>query len=185
MVVITGTGRCGTTFLIQLLTNLGLNTGWSKDEAHDEFYRINGVRGGIEHPIEGKRIKVAEYVKSPDFLFEWEVFDLYPVERVIIPIRELQRVANSREYQDKHAHGKYGGFHRGMTTKEQHILAYASQIFAFIKFLEEREIPYTLISFDKMMSDWEYLYSKIDLPLNSEVFEREYSALVNPEFIRF
>ena len=63
--LITGTGRCGTTLLIHLLTKLGYNTGYTVKECEKEFNHIDGLRGGIEHGLNTTVIQKAEWIKNP------------------------------------------------------------------------------------------------------------------------
>ena len=48
-VIITGTGRAGTTFLVRLLTELGLETGISRKNWHKKFYPA--CNAGLEHNL--------------------------------------------------------------------------------------------------------------------------------------
>ena len=50
--VITGTGRTGTTFLIELLTNLGLETGFRPAELSSK--KSKNARAGFEHDMRSK-----------------------------------------------------------------------------------------------------------------------------------
>ena len=46
-VVITGTGRAGTTFLVELLTALGMDTGYDVDDLPTRKSTV--ARAGLEH----------------------------------------------------------------------------------------------------------------------------------------
>ena len=46
-IIITGTGRTGTTFLVQLLTNLGLETGFTRQN----MALFENARAGLEHDV--------------------------------------------------------------------------------------------------------------------------------------
>jgi len=60
-VVISGTGRAGTTFLVALLTNLGFDTGFPEKEI--ERLKSETARAGLEHYI---REEGSPYIiKSP------------------------------------------------------------------------------------------------------------------------
>ena len=88
-VVITGTGRSGTTFLVELLTHLGLETGFS---AHDIVSKnINGPRASLEYDI--RKEGCPYIVKIPWFCdYAQEVIDQEDIviEHIFIPIRNLK-----------------------------------------------------------------------------------------------
>lgn len=62
-VVITGTGRCGTTFLVELLTNLGLDTGFSL--AHTSQLKDEVAHAGLEKNIDDQDCPYI--IKNPGF----------------------------------------------------------------------------------------------------------------------
>jgi hypothetical protein len=94
-IVITGTGRAGTTFLVELLTHLGLDTGFTPDTLSDR--KVGVARAGLEHDI---RQAGCPYVaKSPwfcDYAEEALSRDDLVVERIFVPMRDLFAAAESR-----------------------------------------------------------------------------------------
>src|SRR5687768_14392550 len=96
-VVITGTGRAGTTFLIHLLTCLGLDTGY--DASTIELPLLS--RSGMELDV---RAPTAPYiVKSPHIcdLVEDLLAASIRIEHAIIPVRNFDAAAESRAYVQK------------------------------------------------------------------------------------
>lgn len=115
-ILIAGTGRAGTTLLMQILTELGYDTGFT-DKYQD--WRIT-VRAGMEmgYPVKApltdefdvelethigeaknKINALPKIVKSPSFslhLGELLKKGVIEVEHVIIPIREVSKAATSR-----------------------------------------------------------------------------------------
>jgi hypothetical protein len=94
-VVITGTGRAGTTFLVELLTCLGLDTGFSADSVGQKKDRHG--RAGLEHDI--RESNCPFLVKSPwfcDYAEEVICRDDILIEHIFIPIRDLNAAAESR-----------------------------------------------------------------------------------------
>lgn len=103
-IIIAGTGRSGTTFLMQVLTEMGFDTGF--DNSTDHVFEDK--RAGMEHPIQfSGTIKDARkhfntlprVLKSPYFSSLLKLFldlKIISVSHVIIPIRNLKEVANSR-----------------------------------------------------------------------------------------
>ena len=187
-IVITGTGRCGTSFLMHLCTNLGLNTGYTKDEANDSINKIQGLNAGIEHGLRSDRLNNSYIIKNPEFIHVDKFKQLekkYRIETVIIPIRDLSATAKSREYMNENTHASYGGYWLGATNAEQQEEENAIALYKFIHYLESNEIDYTLISFEKMMSDWEYLYDLLPTLVSSGYFKKKYFELIDKDKIRF
>ena len=92
-VIISGTGRAGTTFLVQLLTELKLDTGFS-----DPFAQVSeNCNAGMEKDI---RTPDAPYiVKSPwmcDYLDSFLDQEDVIIDYAIIPVRDLFSAAESR-----------------------------------------------------------------------------------------
>src|SRR5205807_1420934 len=93
-VIVSGTGRAGTTFLIQLFTHLGLDTGF---DVHDLEVDPR-ARAGLERDI---RDTNAPYiVKSP---FYCDVIDemlasSVRIAHAIVPVRQFDAAAASRAY---------------------------------------------------------------------------------------
>src|SRR5215831_18269185 len=92
-VVISGTGRAGTTFLVQLLTDLGLDTGF--DSPTSGIYP--NCNAGMERDL---REPNAPYiVKSPwmcDYLDEVIRNRQVVIDHAVIPMRDLYSAAESR-----------------------------------------------------------------------------------------
>lgn len=93
-IIITSTGRSGTTFLIILYTLLGFNTGFEQDSFHKYLYK--GCNSGMER--DAKSIGQFEIVKNPKFLNTIDKIDHNKILYSIIPIRNFERSAKSREY---------------------------------------------------------------------------------------
>lgn len=94
-VVITGTGRAGTIFLIELLTKLGLDTGFAKDDL--AFHKHELSHGGLERDI--RKDDCPFVVKSPwfcDYVEEVLAREDIAIDHVFIPIRDLHGAAESR-----------------------------------------------------------------------------------------
>ena len=60
-VIITGTGRAGTTFLVRLLTELGLDTGYTRDNWQKDYFAH--CNAGLEHELNDP--KAPYIVKNP------------------------------------------------------------------------------------------------------------------------
>jgi hypothetical protein len=201
-IVITGTGRAGTSFLVQLLTKLGLPTGFSPDQLHREGQWNDIVRAGLEHDI---RAENAPYVvKSPwfcDYAEEVLQRDDIIIDHVFIPVRDLYQAAESRRFAQrqavirlpilqriKHAlrpmafHG--GLWHTSNPAEQESILA--RELYKLVFALSDAMIPVTLMRFPRLARDPEYLYRKL-CPVLAGIdyahFEKVFQQTVRPEWI--
>jgi len=186
-IVITGTGRCGTSFIMQLLTNVGLNTGYTRAEAAESVKRLSGLNAGIEHAVGDDKIEAAEYIKNPQWIdipgFQ-RLLQHHKVRKVLIPIRDLDATAKSRELMHKQTHGGYGGFWMGADSVESQNIVNALLLYRFIDYLATNEIKFKCISFSLMMKRPRYLYNKLGLgatEVDYYLFENEYKKLISPQ----
>ncbi len=161
-IIITGTGRCGTSFLVHLLSALKLDTGYT--EAYCKKELSNACRGGCEHTIE----KPYKILKNPEFIKTIEdiVID-NDIEHVIIPIRNLKETAKSRE-QNQHNNGGFGGWCFDAHNIEEQEAANARLTYNMIEVLTRYDIPFTTIAFPKMVKDEKYLFKKINMSIGLE-----------------
>ena len=156
-ILITGTGRSGTSFLVHLLSALGMDTGYTEDEC----FKIcnNACRAGAEHTIE----KPYSIIKNPNFMLEIEeIVANYEIDHVIIPIRKLEDVAKSRK-NNADNHGGFGGFTFGAESYDEQVEMNSYYFFRMIEVLTKNDIPYTTISFPRMVEDSLYCLHKLDL----------------------
>lgn len=183
--VITGTGRCGTSLIMHILTVYGENTGYSIGEAEESISRIDGLNAGIEHNI--KTAKKADWIKNPQWIKTnelKEVIDKYGVSCVYIPIRDLESTAKSRDHQTKHTHGGYGGLWLGARNVQEQQAIHAIMTYHLINYLADEGIKYRIISFDRMLSDPRYLFHRLELE-DYDKFLEVYNELVDLDKVRF
>ena len=93
-ILITGTGRCGTTFLIKLFSFLEFDTGFNRDN-----YELS-ISSNCNSGMEREYHKNYYILKNPTFIQNIEniVKDTtIKIKKVIIPIRDLKLSAKSRE----------------------------------------------------------------------------------------
>jgi hypothetical protein len=95
--LIAGVGRSGTTFLVELLTELGLDTGFSDSKKRQAAY-FDRAKAGLEiNPLLSSRSPYI--VKDPrisDYFDELISSGRFAVDHVFIPIRDLEDAAMSR-----------------------------------------------------------------------------------------
>ena len=200
-VVIAGTGRTGTTFLVELLTCLGLDTGFSPVELEGRKNKL--ARAGLEHDLQSD---VCPYiVKSPSFHYQVdEVLDRedLKLERVLIPMRDLQAAAESRRYVhsqglarcsflrrlSKRLRGRLG-FPGGLVQpdlglSQETVLVH--QLYNLVLSLADSAIPVTLLRYPRLARDPAYLFWKLK-PILGVVtfpeFETVFQATVRPALV--
>ena len=201
-VVITGTGRCGTTFLVELLTHLGLDTGFNSENLEARKYQI--ARAGLEHDI---RVDPCPYiVKKPRFNeYAQEVLargDIH-IEHIFIPMRDLYSAAESRRFVEKDTLSRLsllermavaqsgeplpGGLWRTTSVEageQEHVLL--EQVYDLLLTLSNTSIPITVMRFPRIVKDCRYLFEKLDpiLPdVSYKSFETAFAKSSRPELV--
>ena len=184
-ICISGTGRAGTTFLVELFTALGFDTG--ADRA--EYYPM--ARAGLEFSIFSSR--APRVLKSPllcdqvDAALEAGVI----IDHVIIPIRRFDHAAASRIHVQKISTGQSdgrsvaGGLWATETASEQEAVL-RSKLASLIEALVRNDIPMTLLAFPRSATDASYAYGKLAplMPdITPEVFHAAFEQTAKPELI--
>lgn len=180
-IIITGTGRSGTTFLIQLFTHLGLDTGFNRDSCGN---LTNGnSNAGLEITDLSRDILIH---KSPTLWYRIpEIKKKYNLLHVIVPIRNLEKVAKSRE----RVKGGPGGFWDSKNTEEQMI--HDTKIFyTLVEDLERVQAPYTLLHFPTFLNDKNLLFTKLQWMFDKygvdyERFSTEFDLIADLNKVNF
>lgn len=164
-ILIGGTGRSGTTLLVQILTHLNFDTGFSKDQAME---RVDGIsKAGLETRLD--RDDLPYVIKSP-----WLSDEIgaaleggLKVEAVVIPFRGLFEAAESRRhvYRQAEARGKDPLAHPGSiwktTEPSEQEGALALELYKLLDPLVARDIPLVFLSFSRFVQDGEYFYRQL------------------------
>src|SRR5687767_2254960 len=152
-IIISGTGRNGTTFLVQLFTALGLNTGFA-DLTSDVHTNCDA---GMEWDI--RRPDAPYIIKSPflcDYLDEALEGGNVVIEHAIIPMRDLFSAAESRRDVTRRTDKKLfsdgipGGLWRAEKPELQEA-ALATLFHNLIHTAAKRDIPITLLYFPRFI----------------------------------
>jgi hypothetical protein len=199
-VVITGTGRAGTTFLVQLLTNLKLDTGHNAESIREGF--DENARAGLEKDI---RKDGAPYIVKSTFFCDYvcEVVKREDIrlEHVFVPVRDLHAAVESRKHVTRCAVSKMplfkwlkhkiippkirGGLvHTRNPWKVEKVLVL--QLYNLFLALSEANIPVTLLQFPKLVRDSVYLYEKLKPVLGAisfSEFDSKFCQTVRPELV--
>jgi hypothetical protein len=183
-VLITGTGRSGTTFLVQLLTELGLDTGYTPKNVdanidghcHAGLERdllasaeIRGVHGWLRQPKHAVRDLIygpppTPYViKNPalcDTLGQVLAERRVAIDHVYIPMRDLPSAALSRVRVGGADGSVLGGLWKTAVPDEQEAVL-AKMYFGLMYTLAVHDVPHTLLVFPRLAEDWAYTYHKL------------------------
>jgi hypothetical protein len=165
-IIIAGTGRAGTTFLVQLFTALGFGTGFSLE---DSLSGVDGIsHAGLER---GLVDEAAPYViKSPwfaDHLAEALQDERIKIRAALIPIRDLFSAAESRRrvYREASSRGLDPLNHPGslwytdepQNQEDMLTRQFYKTIFPLIHF----EVPIYLPEFPRLVRDPNYLFRSL------------------------
>ena len=159
-VLITGTGRCGTTFLIKLFSFLGFNTGYNKDNYNLSIFP--NCNSGMERKYE------EDYyiLKNPTFMSDIEKIiqdKSITIKNVIIPIRDLNISAKSRV-----KHGYENGGLWCANDELSQINFYKNILTNYIFISTKYDINTIFIDFDRMINDKTYFFFKLKIILDEK-----------------
>lgn len=180
-IYISGTGRAGTTFLIQLFTRLGLDTGFDATPGAYEYFPE--ARAGLEKDIfdpQGPKI-----VKSP-YLCDHVDSVLaagIKIGHVIIPVRDFDQAAKSRQHVQRETTGRAegqsvaGGLWGTAHGKDQ-VAVLGLKFGMLVEALVRNEIPMTFLAFPRLAQDADYLYDKLGFMMPN-IDRRSFAAAFN------
>jgi hypothetical protein len=157
-ILITGTGRSGTTFLIKLFSFLGFNTGFDRENYKNFIFE--NCNSGMERNYSSEY----DVLKNPAFIANIEeIYKNIKIKQVIIPIREYEKTASSRVFnQSSSINTNFvpGGLWNANNYDEQ--LAYYHKVMAeYVYYMTKYNINTIFLDFDKMISDEKYLFDKL------------------------
>lgn len=164
-ILITGTGRCGTTFLIKLFTFLDFDTGY--DINNYKLSISSNCNSGMERCYKDNYY----IIKNPNFIINIEhiVKDIsIKIKTVIIPIRNLKMSAKSRV-----KHGKNNGGLWYAVNELSQINFYKNILTNYLVISTKYDINTIFIDFDKMISDKTYLFNKLKNILDEKNIDLE------------
>lgn len=188
-VIVTGTGRAGTTFLIQLFTHLGLDTGF--DSAALTLSPL--ARAGLEIAPRALAAPGAPYiVKSPYFCdaLEGLLKSFVQIEHAIVPVRQFEAAAASRVHvQDASlspdGRPAVGGLWDADSAEEQAAVL-RFKFTTLVEVLVRHDVPTTFLYYPRHLRDPDYLYGKLGFLLghiDPDSFRAVFHAIVRPDWI--
>lgn len=183
-IIITGTGRAGTSFLVVLLTRLGLDTGY---KPYIEDFNED-IRAGCEYKIfssdlqkQKKLLKnTPRILKHPKFSQKLERLlekKLIKVDHLIVPVRNIKEAAKSRLRVGRRWRIK------GLSSQEQ-VLTWALGKITETACLYD--IPITFLKYPQLVEDPEYCFNKLSpiFKLNKKKFFKVHSSLAGASQIK-
>ena len=183
-VVIAGTGRAGTTLLVQVLTDLGLDTGFGSDHEIDERVHA-GLERGIEAPDAPRIVKNPNLSRRLGTLLDAGRVE---IEHVIIPVRDLDvaaasRVRNTKYGSDLHTFGGLIGTSKATRQREALALVFYELLYTVARY----DLPHTFLLFPRFAQDWEYTYehlSFLDPSIDAARWQTAIESRVNLSLVR-
>ena len=172
-VIISGTGRCGTRSLIELLTRLGLDTGFTvKDiEATGAYKGKRKEYRTLEYSTYRLSPNAPYIIKSPHFcvtisrcLKRYRI----NVDHLFVPIRNIKQAAHSARKAFKNKRHLIGtcSFKPGV---QEAVLR--RRLYGLILNASAEMIPVTFMQFPLLTRDSEYLYKKLKPILKDITYE--------------
>ena len=188
-VIITGPGRSGTTLIMQLLTELGFDTGFVRQSMQISDISQAGLEQGLFTKPHRKAPLTPNYIiKNPlisdNLALGCERGDLV-VDHVYIPIRALDQVVRSRARVSELEADHPGGFEPGMDMEAQ-IARTARSLYTLLDTIARYDLPHSFLAFPRLTEDPRYLYDKLDFlcsGIKYDKFSRAFDALVDPALI--
>lgn len=175
-IVITGTGRAGTTFLVKLFTRMGLDTGWNAEKIP---HTDKNSRAGLEQNILGNK-KCSYIVKSPQICDQIDQIianKSITLDHAIIPMRDIESAALSRiKVFNDAGKKKYiaGGLWEAAAPENQEEVL-RKKLIRLLLGLSKMQTPVTLLNYPKLTKDPDYLYHKIK-PIFKNIELQEFKA---------
>ena len=139
-ILISGTGRCGTTFLIKLFTFLGYDTGYTRQNYSNSIFK--NCNSGME-----KDFKAPNYIiKNPNFMINIKnIVQNVKIQYMIIPIRKYEQSAESR-VKNKNSPG---GLWNAKSLQEQ-IKFFHKLMADYLEVMVKHDIPTIFLDFGKI-----------------------------------
>lgn len=194
--LIAGTGRAGTSFLVRYLTELGLDTTLSRSGEEAAFWD-NTANAGLEEIVTRSGENLPYVVKSPwmgEYFEEILANPHLSVDAILIPVRDLVEAATSRTVLEMRAMHQYapwmaemdrswevwattpGGVVYSVNPLDQARLL-AVSFHNLIWRATQAEIPIYFLAFPRIIQDREYLFRVLHPILPPQVTaEQAYEA---------
>ena len=192
--IITGIGRSGTTLLVKLLTQLGLDTGYAIETMEEHIY--DNCNAGLEQSLLKPN---APYIVKDTWICNYideivQSRDLV-IDHAFIPIRNLSEAAKSRIHVTQNTNRATlpnpktliipgGMWHTNIPEEQENILANLQ--FTLLVGLAKLNCPITFIHYPKLTRNPRYLFRKLR-PILKEIkfntFEKAFQQIVQKDLV--
>jgi len=188
-IVITGTGRAGTTFLVRLLTELGFSTGYAS--MWDGYRR--DVRAGMEVHLDPASATAEDVAAAPTVVKDPRLCHWLgrlvgsgrmAVRLVVVPVRPLAEAAESRRrtglwwlpgdmVPDGTAPGEAPP---PCASVQRQRMRLAEALGELVSTIHEYDLPHAFLRFPRLVDDGAYCYDRLR-PILSEYTPRAFLAV--------
>jgi len=187
-VIISGTGRAGTSFLMQVFSSLGLPTGFESGEHPLD----PDAHAGLELELESRHapyiIKKPQLCDTLDTILQTS--DIH-IDHAIVPIRDLFAAAESRRDVLRRTLSagdptEVPGGLFGTDEPHQQEAVLCQKLYQLIRTLAKHAIPLTLLDYPRLLNDGDYLYRQLPFLLTGisrEEFLTVHAEARHPEWM--
>jgi hypothetical protein len=152
-IFITGTGRCGTTFLIKLFSFLDFDTGFHRHNYEGAIHK--NCNAGMERTYYSK----FRIIKNPRVLTDISQIledKQVKISTIIIPIRDFKISAQSRARFGQEPGGLWNA-----ADEESQVRFYNEIMSNYLYHMVKHDIHTVFLDFDTMFSNKRYLFDKL------------------------
>lgn len=188
-IIITGSSKCGKTFFMKVLTELGFDTGYDPDTyldpAHagyidDAEWKVSGEGSNLENqPYILKKPSYCRYLLILREKWDWNI------EHVYICLRDFDHVANNKWKRDRFKVGlpeiDDQDYKRGQLSWRKHRHRAMRDVGQLMFNVVSEDIPYTFLMFPRIVTDPEYFWSNCALlqRVDYETFKVAFDKIVD------
>jgi hypothetical protein len=187
-IIITGTGRSGTTFLTQLLTKLGFDTGYDDPQKYVMKHCNAGYERLAENFFNFDQVFSHHVIKSPYLCDHLGVVISrgIQIDWILVPVRKLSDAAKSRE---RHGFAPGGFWGADSLDAQERILA--EKLGKLFTALVMQRLSYITLRFPMLVKDVRYTYDCLSPLLmfyqnkgfQFKVFKEAFDSLANPDLV--
>jgi len=173
-IIISGTGRCGTTFLMMIYSYLNQGTNFPTDP--DRLKRFIDKHSGSGLELLNVEVTKERVVKAPAYLIGLKSkIDSNPwlkdrIKYVIIPIRDYEKCAESRVNLGDHPLGGIDFNRVNLSSEITDMIGkkalqdwnHKDMLATYLKTMVEYDLDTIFLDFDRMVSSPKYLWDKIN-----------------------
>lgn len=181
--LITGTGRAGTTFMVELFTFLKMPTGFNNKDT-DQTQKTR-AKAGLER---GNWSPGIEIIKTPYAILRTNIMNFIKNKKlkwIVVPLRKGEDVAKSR---DAMGHGQNGGYWAGAKNKHEMKIINDDLLSNLFYLCAEHNIEIITVAFPRDVNDADYMYTRLEpifkhYRINKDSFVNAHKIIANPSFV--